>query len=128
MRNELGSSQSISLTIVGLPLNVVSNVGFQLFSPFSSGFSCWKSSALRSVNLSPVLTSHPRVRLAAVVGVPDELRGEEVKAFVVSDATADELTEYCADRLASFKVPRFWEFRDDLPRTPSERVAKELLR
>ncbi|MFD4636073.1 AMP-binding protein [Lentzea sp. NPDC058436] len=75
-----------------------------------------------------VLLSHPLVRLAAVVGVPDELRGEEVKAFVVGDVTAPELEEFCADRLASFKVPRFWEFRDDLPRTPSERVAKELLR
>ncbi|TWP50933.1 ATP-dependent acyl-CoA ligase [Lentzea tibetensis] len=74
-----------------------------------------------------VLLSHPLVTLAAVVGVPDEIRGEEVKAFVVSTATEDELTAYCADRLASFKVPRFWEFRDDLPRTASERVAKHLL-
>lgn len=75
-----------------------------------------------------VLMSHPRVRLAAVVAVPDELRGEEVKAFVVGDASAEELAAYCAERLATFKVPRFWEFRADLPRTPSERVAKELLR
>jgi crotonobetaine/carnitine-CoA ligase len=75
-----------------------------------------------------VLVSHPEVRLAAVLGVPDDIRGEEVKAFVVGTATADELTEYCSQRLASFKVPRFWEFREDLPRTPSERVAKEQLR
>jgi crotonobetaine/carnitine-CoA ligase len=75
-----------------------------------------------------VLMSHPRVRLAAVVGMPDEIRGEEVKAFVVGDVSADELAGFCADRLASFKVPRFWEFREDLPRTPSERVAKERLR
>jgi carnitine-CoA ligase len=76
-----------------------------------------------------VLSSHPRVRLAAVLGVPDEIRGEEVKAFVVADGvTAAELAAFCAERLAAFKVPAFWEFRDDLPRTPSERVAKELLR
>ncbi|MFI6094592.1 AMP-binding protein [Lentzea sp. NPDC051213] len=75
-----------------------------------------------------VLMSHPEVRLAAVVGVPDEIRGEEVKAFVVGSVSPDELASFCAERLASFKVPRFWEFRDDLPRTPSERVAKEQLR
>ncbi|MCE7002901.1 AMP-binding protein [Kibdelosporangium philippinense] len=75
-----------------------------------------------------VLMSHPAVRLAAVVGVPDEIRGEEVKAFIVGDVTEAELTEFCSDRLASFKVPRYWEFRTDLPRTASERVAKERLR
>jgi len=78
-----------------------------------------------------VLMSHPAVTLAAVVSVPDELRGEEVKAFVVlnegAELTAEELNAYCGERLAAFKVPRFWAFRDDLPLTPSERVAKHAL-
>ena len=79
------------------------------------------------------LVTHPDVRLAAVVGVPDELRGEEIKAYVqlTGDhdvaAAARELSEHCRERLARFKVPRYWEFRDDLPRTPSERVAKQHL-
>ena len=46
---------------------------------------------------------------------------------MVGAVGAEELAGYCAARLASFKVPRYWEFRDDLPRTPSERVAKQLL-
>jgi crotonobetaine/carnitine-CoA ligase len=72
-----------------------------------------------------VLLTHPRVTLAAVTAVPDELRGEEVKAYyVASDATPQELADYCRARLAAFKVPRFWQPADDLPRTDSQRVAK----
>jgi carnitine-CoA ligase len=78
-----------------------------------------------------VLTTHPDVRLAAVVAVPDALRGEEVKAVVVTDParvpSPAELASYCADRLAGFKVPRFWEYRDSLPLTASQRVAKSEL-
>ena len=75
-----------------------------------------------------VLLSHPRVRVTAVVGVPDEIRGEEVKAYVVAPgAAADELAAWAGERLASFKVPSQWEFRDDLPLTASHRVEKAKL-
>ncbi|TDV43728.1 AMP-binding protein [Actinophytocola oryzae] len=74
-----------------------------------------------------VLLTHPDVRLVAVTSVPDDLRGEEVKAHVVGIRDPDALAAYCLERLAPFKVPRYWEFRDDLPRTPSERVAKHQL-
>lgn len=78
-----------------------------------------------------VLTTHPDVRLAAVVAVADDLRGEEVKAVVVADParppSAEALAAYCAQRLAAFKVPRFWEFRESLPLTASQRVAKSAL-
>jgi len=81
-----------------------------------------------------VIELHPDVLMAAVVSVPDELRGEEIKAYVVprnlkADLSFDfvQLSEFVEQRLAKFKVPRYWELRSELPRTPSERVAKHLL-
>ena len=68
----------------------------------------------------------------AVVGVPSELGEEEVKAYVVlragEEMKPEEIVYWCADRLAHFKIPRYIEFRKGLPRTPSLRVRKELLR
>jgi len=88
---------------------------------------------IAAAEVEQVLRAHPGVLDAAVVPVADELRGEEVKAFIVPvDATApptlDELADYCASKLASFKVPRYVELCEGFPRTPSMRVAKEALR
>jgi carnitine-CoA ligase len=87
-----------------------------------------------AVEVEDVLRSHPRVLEAAVVPVPDELRGEEVKAYValVEDATPDEvgpaeLVRHCRERLAKHKVPRFIQYRSEFPRTPSMRVKKSAL-
>jgi crotonobetaine/carnitine-CoA ligase len=77
------------------------------------------------------LMLHPDVKLAAVIAVPDELRGEEIKACIVREgenSPPDELADFCAGKLAYFKVPRYWAFADALPMTPSERVAKGELR
>ncbi|HWS35735.1 MAG TPA: AMP-binding protein [Actinoplanes sp.] len=82
---------------------------------------------IAAVEVERVLMDHPGVRLAAVVGVPDDLRGEEVKAYIVGDVSENELRDWCGERLARFKVPRFWAFRDELPMTASERVAKNRL-
>jgi carnitine-CoA ligase len=90
----------------------------------------------RGENLSPlevedVLIEHPYVLECAVVGVPSELSDEEVKAFVVAvdEATLDfhELAEFARARLSAFKVPRFWQALETLPRTPTGRVAKHQL-
>jgi carnitine-CoA ligase len=87
-------------------------------------------------NISPLqiettLCSHQDVVECAVAPVLDPDMGEEIKAYVVRRAGAitgaEDLAAYLGQRLAPFKVPRYWEFRDDLPHTPSERVAKHEL-
>jgi len=82
-----------------------------------------------------VLLAHPKVAEAVVVGVPDPVREEEVKACVIlrEDETdksvpPEELLAHCAGRLAAFKVPRYVEYRESLPRTPTLRVQRHLLR
>jgi crotonobetaine/carnitine-CoA ligase len=81
-----------------------------------------------------VLVDHGSVAVAAVVPVPDQLRGEEVKAYLLlregiaaADVDPEEIIAFCKQRLAQFKIPRYIEFVDELPRTPSERVEKHKL-
>lgn len=83
--------------------------------------------------LESVLLAYPEVFEAAVVPVKDEVRGEEVKAYVVPqkgvdrDAMLNSLIGYCKDNLAAFKVPRYFEFREELPKTASGKIAKPAL-
>lgn len=88
----------------------------------------------RGENLSPaeveaVLDDCPVVLESAVIGVPSELSDEDVKAFVIPDgeATAAELWAWCAARLARFKVPRYIEFVEELPHSPTQRLLKREL-
>ncbi len=92
------------------------------------------------VNIYPqesenLLVTHPKVFDAAVIGVPNEDLGEEVKAVVQlmpgiepSDEVAAELTAFCAEHLARFKVPRSIDFEAELPRLPTGKLYKRLLR
>lgn len=80
------------------------------------------------------VAKHPAVSSVGVIGVPDHLRGEEVKAFVVlndgqtaSDALATDILNAAGEHLAPFKVPRYVEFIDELPLTPSGKTAKRML-
>jgi fatty-acyl-CoA synthase len=74
----------------------------------------------------------PQVREVAVIGMPDERWGEKpVAVVVVADGTVlqlPDLTEHCRKRLAAFKVPKQLIIRDHLPRNPSGKVLKRVLR
>jgi long-chain acyl-CoA synthetase len=92
----------------------------------ASGYKVWPR------EVEDVLYGHPAVHEAAVVGVPDEYRGETVKAFVscnpgttVSEA---ELIQFCKQQMAAYKYPRSIQFLDDLPKTTSGKVLKRELR
>ena len=81
-----------------------------------------------------VLFEHPAVKEAAVVGIPDAYMGETVKAFVVlkdpakGEGMKEELTSYCRDRLAKYKVPHAMDFVGELPKTLVGKVYRRKLR
>ena len=87
---------------------------------------------ISSVEVEMVINSHPEVAESAVVAAPSSMSEDEVKAFIVlkreAQTTPEEIVDWCLERLADFKVPRYLEFREELPKTPSQRVAKYLLR
>lgn len=90
---------------------------------------------ISSEEVERVLNSHPLIAESAVVGVPDPIRQEEVKAFIVLKPPAPpdslppaEIWSFCKEHLAPFKIPRYLEYRDSLPKTPSSKIQKGLLR
>lgn len=87
---------------------------------------------ISSVEMERVLASHPSVLESAVVAVPDERWGERPAALVVlirgADTTTDEIKGFLAERLASWQVPDFVEFVDDLPKTGVGKIDKRRLR
>ena len=78
-----------------------------------------------------VLYMHEKVQEAVVAGVPDAVRGENVKAYIVLKAgqlsTPEEISEFCREHLAPYKVPRLVEFRDDLPKSQVGKILRRVL-
>jgi long-chain acyl-CoA synthetase len=92
----------------------------------ASGYKVWPR------EVEDVLYTHPAVHEAAVIGVPDEYRGETVKAFVSCNpgmtVTEKELIEFCQQQMAAYKYPRSIHFLDDVPKTTSGKILKRELR
>lgn len=87
---------------------------------------------ISALEIEERLTAHPEVQLAVAYGVPSDLIDEEVMVAVVrqpgSQVSADELRDWCAERLPRFAVPRFVEFMSDLPMTATGKIEKYKLR
>jgi long-chain acyl-CoA synthetase len=94
----------------------------------ASGYKVWPR------EVEEVLLRHEAVREAAVVGVPDPYRGETVKGFVVLQPdfagriTAEELIQFCKDRLAAYKYPRQIAMVNELPKTATGKILRRSLR
>ena len=92
----------------------------------ASGYKVWPR------DVEDVLYMHPAVREAAVVGVPDDYRGETVKAVVSLKPghTVDpsELIAFCRERMAAYKYPRLVEIVEELPKTSTGKIMRRALR
>jgi long-chain acyl-CoA synthetase len=82
--------------------------------------------------IEEVLYAHPAIGEAAVIGIPHQSHGEEVKAVIAlkqgQSATQDEIIAYCKEKLAAYKYPRVIEFRDALPKGPTGKILKRELK
>jgi len=82
--------------------------------------------------IDEVIFKHPKVKDVITVGIPDEYRGETVKAFVQPvegvEITEEEIIAYCREKLAAYKVPRSVEFRKELPRSMVGKALRRILR
>lgn len=92
----------------------------------ASGYKVWPN------EVEEVLFEHPKIREAAVIGIPDETRGETVKAFVVLEpgqtATVDEIRAFSKEKMAVYKVPTHIEFVDELPKSQVGKILRRELR
>lgn len=97
----------------------------------AAGFKVWPR------EVEEVLYQHPSVRLAAVLGIPDDYRGETVKAvvalreghdFATEDSARADLLAFCHRHLANYKVPRIVDFRDELPVSAAGKVLRRVMR
>ena len=82
--------------------------------------------------IDEVLYQHPKIQDAVAAGIPDEYRGETIKAFVVlkqgENATEEDIISFCREKLAAYKAPKIVEFRDSLPKSAVGKILRKILR
>jgi long-chain acyl-CoA synthetase len=94
----------------------------------------YKGYSVFAHEIEEVLYDHPKIKEAAVIGVPDQEVGERVKAVVVPDTdyrgklSEEEVTEWCEENLAHYKVPKIVEFRGEIPKTDAFKIDHKKLR
>jgi long-chain acyl-CoA synthetase len=92
----------------------------------TSGYQVWPR------EIEEVISSHPAVHEVGVAGVPDKMRGEKAKAWIVlndgAKLTESEVKSWCRERLAAYKVPAKFEFVAELPKTQVGKVLRRALR
>ncbi len=83
-------------------------------------------------DIDEVLFTHPKILEACAIGVPDDYSGERIKAYVVlkqgETASAEEIIEFCRERLTRYKIPKYIEFADDLPKSAIGKILRKELR
>ena len=102
------------LTMVGRKKDLIITSGYNVYPPV----------------VERVLDSLDQVKESAVIGIADEMKGEQVVAVVVPNGALDigELKKYCQERLADYQVPRRFELADELPRNTMGKVLKRILK
>jgi len=104
------------ITIVGRTKDMIISSGFNVYPR----------------DIDELLYTHPKVLDAGAIGVPDPIRGESVKVFVVlkpgESMAEEEVIEFCRQSLAAYKVPKYVEFLEDIPRTNMKKVDRKALR
>jgi len=94
----------------------------------------YKGYSVFAREIEEVLTSHPKIKDAAVIGVPNPKVGQDIKAVIVLESEArgrvseEEILKYCEERLAHYKVPKIIEFRGEIPKTDVGKVSRRELR
>jgi long-chain acyl-CoA synthetase len=83
-------------------------------------------------DIDEALFTHPKILEACAIGVPDEYSGERIKAYIVlkegETATPEEIIEFCRERLTRYKVPKYIEFTNDLPKSAIGKILRKELR
>lgn len=107
--------------------------GFVFFAGRKKDMIRLKGENVSAYEVEAVIDEHPDVQESAVIGIPSQFTDERIVAFVTKKSQNTAVTEadiisWCRERLASFKVPAAVEFRETLPRTSTQKVAKQVLR